>query len=70
VIELIDRAAIELAAGNELVARFEQRMECEELRRVARGDGERRGGAFERGDALFEDYAAWSASLKTNEVVW
>ncbi len=34
VIELIDGAAVELAAGNELIARLEQRVEGEELRRV------------------------------------
>ena len=52
VVELVDRAAVELAAGDELIARLQQRMEDEELRGVARGDGERRGAAFERGDAL------------------
>ena len=52
--ELVDRAAIELACGDELVARFEQRMEHQHLRRVARGDGEPRRAAFERGDALLQ----------------
>ena len=54
VIELIDRAAVELAAGNELIARLEQRVEDEELRRVPRGDGKRRGAAFQRRDAPFQ----------------
>ena len=52
--ELVDRAAIELARGDELVARLHERMEDERLRRVARGDGERRRAAFERRDALLE----------------
>ena len=54
VIELVDGAAIELAAGDELIARLQERVEDEELRRVPRGDGERRGAAFQRGDAPFE----------------
>ncbi len=54
VIELVDRAAVELAAGDELIARLQERVEGEELRRVPRGDGERGGAAFERGDAPFE----------------
>jgi hypothetical protein len=54
VIELVDRAAVELPTGNELIARLEQRMENEELRCMTGGDGERGGAAFERGDAPFE----------------
>ncbi len=34
-LELVDRAAIELVAGNELVARMHQRVEDENLRRMA-----------------------------------
>ena len=54
VVELVDRAAIELARGDELVARLQQRVEGEHLRRVARGDGKRRRAAFERRDALLQ----------------
>ena len=54
VVELVDRAAIELARGDELVARRQQRMEDEHLRRMAGGDGEAGGAAFERRDALLE----------------
>ena len=52
--ELVDRAAIELARGDELIAGLEQRMEHERLRRVARGDGKRRRAAFERRDPLLQ----------------
>ena len=52
--ELVDRAAIEPARGNEIVAGPHDRVEDEELGGMARGDGERRRSAFERGDALFE----------------
>ena len=52
--ELGQRAAIEIARGDELVARRHQREEDQELRRVARGGGDRGAPAFEAGDALFE----------------
>ena len=52
--ELVDRPAIELARGDELVARLEQRVEHQRLRRVTGGHGERRRAAFERRDALLE----------------
>ena len=55
VVELVDGAAVQLAAGDELVARLEQRVKDEVLGGVPRGDGERRGAAFERGNAGFED---------------
>ena len=54
VIELVDRAAVELPAGHELVARLQQGVEHDHLRGVTRGDGERRRAAFERGDALLQ----------------
>ena len=52
--ELVDRPAIELARGDELIAGLEQSMEHERLRRVAGGDGKRRRAAFERRDALLQ----------------
>src|SRR5581483_12203045 len=54
VVEMVDRAAVELAAGDKLVARLEQCMEDERLGGVARGHGQRRGASLERGDALLE----------------
>ena len=54
VIELVDRAAIELARGDELVAGLHQAVEHQHLRGVAGGDREPRGAAFERGDALLQ----------------
>src|SRR4029079_9028371 len=41
-------------AGNELIALLQQRVEGEELRRVARGDRERCRTPFKRGDAALE----------------
>ena len=52
--ELIDRTAIELASGDELIAGREQSMEHERLRRVAGGYGKARRAAFERCDPLLE----------------
>ena len=52
--ELGERAAIEVARGDELVARLHQGEEGQELRRVPRRGGDRRAAAFERGDALFQ----------------
>ena len=54
VIELVDRAAIELFRGDELVAGLQQAMKDQHLRRMAGGGGEPGGAAFERGDALLE----------------
>ncbi len=54
VIELVDRAAVELARGDELVAGRHQAVEHQHLRGVAGGDREPRGAAFERGDALLQ----------------
>ena len=54
VVELVDRAAIELLGGDELVARLQQRVEAQELGRVAGGDGERRRAALQRRDALLQ----------------
>jgi hypothetical protein len=52
--ELIDRATIELARGNEFVARLQQAVEGHHLRGVAGRSGKSRGAAFERGDAFLE----------------
>ena len=54
VVELVDRAAIELLRGDELVARLHQAVHDEHLRGVAGGDREAGGAAFERGDALLQ----------------
>src|SRR5205085_156181 len=54
VIELIDRATIELARGDELVAWTEQRMKRQHLRRVSRRNRKRRRAALQRCDTLFE----------------
>ena len=54
VIELIDRAAVELGRGDEFVAGLHQRVERHDLRRMARGDGERGRRALQRRDPLFE----------------
>jgi hypothetical protein len=50
--ELVDRAAIELTRGDELIAWLKKGVEHEHLRRVTRGDGKPGGAAFERRDAL------------------
>ena len=52
--ELGERAAIEVARGDELVAGLHQGEEGEELRRVARRRRDRRPAAFERGDPLLQ----------------
>ena len=52
--ELVDRAAVEFARGDEFVAGLQQLLKHHHLRGVAGGDRERRGAAFERGDALFQ----------------
>ena len=52
--ELIDRAAVQLFRGHELVARLQQAMERQDLRRMAGRRRQAGGAAFERGDALLE----------------
>jgi hypothetical protein len=47
--ELVDRAAIELAAGDEFVARLHEGVEDDQLGAMARGGGESRGAAFKGG---------------------
>ena len=54
VIELVDRAAVELLRRDEFVARRHQRVHHDHLRGVAGGDREAGRAAFERGDALFQ----------------
>jgi hypothetical protein len=54
VVELVDRAAIELAGRDELVAGLEQAVEDQHLCGVAGADRKPRGAAFERGDPLFQ----------------
>ena len=53
-IELVDRAAIELLGRNELVAGLEQGVEHQELGRMAGGHRESGGAAFQRRHALFQ----------------
>ena len=53
--ELVDRAAIEPARGDEFLAGAHQGLEDDELGGMARGDGERRGAAFERRHALLQN---------------
>ena len=52
--ELVDRAAIELARGDELIAGLEQEVKDERLRRVPRGHGKSRGRALQGRNALLE----------------
>jgi hypothetical protein len=52
--ELVDRAAVKPARGDEVVARAHDGVEHQKLRGMARGHGQRCGAAFKRGDALFE----------------
>ena len=54
VVELVDRAAVELASGDEIVARLHQRMERQELCRMARRHNQCRSAAFECCDARLE----------------
>jgi len=54
VIELVDRTAIELGRGDELIARLHQRMKNHRLRRMTRSDSERGGRALQRRDPLLQ----------------
>jgi hypothetical protein len=53
-VELVDRAAIELVGGDDFVAGRQHRVEHEKLRRMAGGHRQRRRAALERRDALLE----------------
>ena len=64
VVELIDRAAIELPGGDEFLARTHQAVHDDHLRRVAGGDGQPRGAAFQRGNALLEHGAGRIANAR------
>ena len=54
VAELVDGAAIEPLCRDDLVAGLHQRVEHDELRPMAGCDGERRGAALQRSDALLQ----------------
>ena len=54
VVELVDRAAVELGRCDEFVAGLHQRMKRHRLRGMAGGDAERRRRALQRGDALLQ----------------
>ena len=54
VIELVDRAAVELLGRDELLARLHQAVHHDHLRGVAGGDREPGGAALERGDPLLQ----------------
>src|SRR5262250_1407412 len=56
-VELVDRAAIELLRSDEFVARRHQGVHDDHLRRMAGGDRQPRGATLERGHALFQDGA-------------
>ena len=51
VLELRDRAAVEMRRRDHFIAGRKQRHQRDELRRHAAGDAQRAGRAFERGDA-------------------
>src|SRR5690606_21055481 len=53
--ELVDRAAVELAGGNEIVTRLHKRVERKQMRRLPGCGGECRRTALERGDALLQN---------------
>ncbi len=52
--ELVDRAAVELGGGDQLVARLHQGVQGDHLRGVAGRERQSGGAAFERGDAFFQ----------------
>ncbi len=52
--ELIDRAAIELAGGDEFISGLHERMKHERLRRVPRGHGKRSSAPLQGRNALLE----------------
>ena len=54
VVELVDRAAVELTRRHDLVAGRKQRVERQMLRRMSRAHRERRNPAFQRGNALLQ----------------
>ncbi|MNS83916.1 hypothetical protein D3C72_1177240 [compost metagenome] len=55
VTELVDRAAIKLTSGDEIVAGLQERMEDQQLRGMAGCHGKRRRAAFQRRHALFQN---------------
>ncbi len=66
VVELVDRAAVELVRGDELVARLHQRVHGQELGRVAGGDRQRRRAALQRRDALLQHGAGRVADARVD----
>ena len=52
--ELVDRSAVKFSSSDELIARHQELLQHDDLRGVAGSDRQRRGAAFERGDALFQ----------------
>ncbi len=53
-VQQVGAPTVELAAGHDVVPSLRERGERDQMRRLAAGDRERRGAAFERGDALLE----------------
>src|SRR5579864_4860119 len=66
VCELVDRAAIEFARGNEFVAGSEQHLKDNHLRGVTGCGRERRGAALESGDTLFQHGLGWISDAGIN----
>jgi hypothetical protein len=62
--ELVDGAAVEPPRRHELVARLQERVHDDDLRRVAGGDGEGGGAALQGRDALFQDGAGRVADAR------
>ena len=65
-IELVDRAAIQLLRGDEFVARLHQRMHDQHLRRMAGGDSEPGRAALERRDPLLQHGAGRIADTRVD----
>jgi len=65
-VELIDRAAVELARGDEFVARLEQYVKHDHLRGMTRRHREARGAAFERRNALLQHCIGRVADARIN----
>ena len=66
VVELVDRAAVELPSRDELVAGLHQGVEHDRLRGVSRGHGECRRAAFERRDALLQHRLRGAADARVD----
>ena len=66
VVELVDRAAVELPSRDELVAGLHQGVEHDRLRGMPRGNGECRRAALERGDALLQHRLRGAADARVD----